>query len=206
MKKIIKLSLLLILVIGCGEEPKKQSAKETVTASPKSDEETPAQTSADYSSLFSEYTCDMNLTELAKVLKVPEADLSLGDQAKQDKCTFNLVGFGENALSGDTRLHWGPSPSSKAQNKKDIKSYLERKKDGIKIMGMDIILAETEDCYIAYQPAHGRVIIYNENYDSAFLLNYGQKKVNNVRTDEQHEALRLKMTDLANYLVKKNRK
>jgi len=72
-------------------------------------------------------------------------------------------------------------------------------------MGMDIQLAETEDSYIAYQPGQGRILIYNENYDQAFLIRYGLRNANNDRTKEQHEALRLKMTDLANYLLKKHR-
>lgn len=71
---------------------------------------------------------------------------------------------------------------------------------------MDIELAETGDCYIVYQPAQGRTMILNENESKFFLLRYGAKNANTDRTKEQHEALRLKMRDLANYLVKKHRK
>ncbi len=205
MKNLLNIILSCLLFIACGETSNKKVEQQVVATSSEKEEIT-NNTSADYSSLLTNYKCDMSVSELTKILGVPESDLALLESSTTDKCTFNLAGFGEKALTGGTRLYWGPSPSSKAQNKKEIKSYLERKNEGIKIMGMDIVLAETEDCYIAYQPAHGRVIIYNDNYDTAFLLNYGQKNVNNVRTDEQHEALRLKMTDLANYLLQKHRK
>ncbi len=204
MKQLLYLSLYGILLISCGENPDKKAAQQADTTTTKNADETP-KSSADYSSLLMDYQCDIDILELSKVLKVPQASLSLARHTLANNCKFNLKGFGAQTLTGETTLNWGPSPSSKAQNKKEIKSYLERKKDGIKIMGMDIQLAETGDCYLAYQPAHGRIIIYNENYDTAFLLHYGQRKINNVRTKEQHEALRLKMTDLANYLLKKHK-
>jgi len=125
---------------------------------------------------------------------------------QKGKCSFTIKGFGKNTLGNESAISWGSYPTSKAQNKKEITGYLERKEEGLKIMGMDIELAATKDCYIAYQPAHGRIIIYNEHYDHAFLFNYGQKNANTNRTKEQHEELRLKMTNLANYLLKKHKK
>ena len=71
---------------------------------------------------------------------------------------------------------------------------------------MGIALSKTGDCYIARMPMHGRVIIYNENYDNAFMFNYSPKGIYKGRTDEQHTELGKKMIDLANYLLKKHKK
>lgn len=207
MKKNIAI-LVLGLCMACNTATKKESAATESEATIIKNEKKEAKPikSGDYSTLLTNYNCDTDIPELAKVLHVPETDLSLSEYQTSGKCTFNLNGFGKNRLGDVTQLYWGPSPSSKAQNKKEIRSYLERKEAGLKIMGMDIELSATGDCYLAYQPAHGRLIIYNENYDQAFLINYGQKNANTDRTIEQHEELRLKMTDLANYLLKKHRK
>ena len=206
MKRITSL-LLLCLVLGCkGTTKEEASSNPNNTAKVEEKEVTEFSASADYSSLFNNYTCDMSVAELAKVLKIPESDLSIAERTKAGNCYFDLKGFGKYSTGGDMRLIWGATPSSKRGNKKAINSYLQRKKEGLKIMGMDIELAKTGDCYLTYQPAYGRMIIYNENYDTAFLMDYGQKIISNDRTAEQHEALRLKMTDLANYLLKKHRK
>ena len=199
--------LFLFLFIACTETPKKQDTGEQDSKQVSSEkEESSSNTSVDYSSLYNNDDCDMSIAELAEVLKVPESNLNKLDKIGGNKCSFDLKGFGTNTLDGDSRISWRSTPSSKKQNKKEIASYLERKEAGLKIMGMDIELAETGDCYIAQQPAHGRIIIYNENYDHAFLIHYGIKSANTNRTKEQHEELRLKMTNLANYLLQKHRK
>ncbi len=195
------------LLIACNDSPKKQDTSEPDSKQVLSEKvESSSNTSGDYSSLYNNDDCDMSIAELAEVLKVPESNLEMLDKIGENKCSFDLKGFGTNTLDGDSRISWRSTPSSKKQNKKEIASYLERKEAGLKIMGMDIELAETGDCYIAQQPAHGRIIIYNENYDQALLMHYGIKSANTDRTKEQHEELRLKMTDLANYLLQKHRK
>jgi len=195
------------LLIACNDTPKKQDTSEPDSKQVSSEKvESSSNTSGDYSSLYNNDDCDMSIAELAEVLKVPESNLDMVDKIGENKCSFDLKGFGTNTLDGDSRIAWRSTPSSKKQNKKEIASYLERKEAGLKIMGMDIELAETGDSYIAQQPAHGRIIIYNENYDQALLMHYGIKSANTDRTKEQHEELRLKMTDLANYLLQKHRK
>ncbi|WP_430428176.1 hypothetical protein [Maribacter litoralis] len=195
------------LLIACNDTPKKQDTSESDSKQVSSEKvESSSNTSGDYSSLYNNDDCDMSIAELAEVLKVPESNLEMLDKIGENKCSFDLKGFGTNTLDGDSRISWRSTPSSKKQNKKEIARYLERKEAGLKIMGMDIQLAETGDCYIAQQPAHGRIIIYNENYDQALLMHYGIKSANTDRTKEQHEELRLKMTDLANYLLQKHRK
>ncbi len=205
--KNIPLLVLLSLLVACNQKVKKETSSESDSMIVSQEKEVnKSMESGDYITLLTNFNCSMDISELAKVLEVPEADLSIPDTAIPNKCLFSLKGFGVNVLDGGSRLLWGPLPSSKSQNKKEISSYLKRKKEGLKIMGMDIVLAKTGDCYLAYQPAHGRLIIYNENYDQAFLINYGRRNANTDRTEEQHEELKLKMTDLANYLIKKHRK
>lgn len=204
--KHITLLFALVLILGCNSETKKKDAVTVTTTviSKKSDDK--VLPSGDYSSLLNSFSCTIEISELASALQVSEADLSLSDYIPKGKCAFHLSGFGKNNFGEESTISWGPFSNSKAQNKKEIESYLKRKKEGLKIMGMDIELAETGDCYIAYQPGHGRILIYNQNYDSAFVFQYGRRSANNNRTEEQHEALRLKMTNLANYLLKKHRK
>lgn len=206
MKNTISI-LLFCLLIACNEKTKKENSSKIDNVQVSTEKvETNSMESGDYSTLLSNFNCDKKISEVADVLKVPESDLSLSDNVRQNECSFNLNGYGKNTLGNGSRISWGTAPSSKKQIKKDIAGYLERKEDGLKIMGMDIELAETGDCYLAYQPGHGRIIIYNENYDQVFLLHYGFRSANTDRTKEQHEELRLKMTDLANYLLKKHRK
>ncbi|WP_350286625.1 hypothetical protein [uncultured Croceitalea sp.] len=205
MKNTVAL-LLITLFIACKSEKKESTITSSTPLTKDVKTSNSTLESGNYSSLLIDFKCDINISELAQVLKVVETDLSISEYQRDGECRFNIKGFGKNNLGSASGISWGPFLTSKAQNKKEIESYLERKKEGLKIMGMDIQLSETEDCYIAYQPGHGRMLIYNENYDQAFLMNYGIRSANNDRTKEQHEALRLKMTDLANYLLKKHRK
>lgn len=205
MKNIIAL-LTITLFIACKSEKKELSTKSKTASMNEETIENDTLESGDYNSLLINFNCDIAISELAQVLEITETDLSLSEYQQQGKCNFTLEGFGKNNFGGGSEISWGPFLTSKSHNKKEIASYLERKEEGLKIMGMDIQLAETGDCYLAYQPGHGRLLIYNELYDQAFLMNYGRRSANNDRTKEQHEALRLKMTDLANYLLKKHRK
>tara|TARA_R110000868_G_scaffold337922_1_gene598728 strand:- start:2112 stop:2765 length:654 start_codon:yes stop_codon:yes gene_type:complete len=208
MKYLIVL-LTIPFLFACNTSSKKETNNNSTSkleGKPVEQSESENMDSADYTSLLSHFKCEMDISEIANVLKVPETSLSLSNNSRQNECAFNLNGFGQNTLGEGSKISWGTAPSSKKQNKKEIRSYLERKEKELKIMGMDIELADTGDCYLAYQPAHGRIIIYNENYDDAFLLHYGFRSANTDRTTEQHEELRLKMTDLANYLLQKHRK
>lgn len=223
---------LALLLISCGETTKKIESETAEKTSSNKEETNTVLPSADYSSLLIDYTCDMDIAELAKVLQVAEADLSIPEYAKKPlfaesgKCYFNLKGFGTGA-GGDTGLNMGTSKMTKADIKNEINGYLKRKKDGLeKIAKMYIVEADTKDSYIATQLRYGRVIIYNENYDNAYLISYGMankiiydddhslvvqhgsgaENPNTNRTTAQHEALTKKMVELANYLLKKHRK
>lgn len=211
MKNLTIILLLFILNIGCGEKTEKVINQKTdnknLDVIINNSEEQSTMSSADYSNLLSTYNCDVTSSELAKILTVNEADITHKDQPNQNKCYYFLNGFGENSAGDNTQLFWGLYPSSKAQNKKEIKNYLKNQEELPESarMGMTIELAETKDCYIAQQPAHARVIIYNENYDNAFILNYGALREYKTRTKEQQAALKEKMTYLANYLLKKHK-
>ena len=208
--KNIALILIIILTITACNSSSKESTKRAAKEAPKSvqnETTNKATPSADYATLLIDYSCNLDIAEVAKVLGVPQDNLSIPEFKVPKKCAFNLKGFGEDSAGNGVRLLWGLSQSSKSQNKKEIQNYLKNQKElPEKVrLGMSIALAETKDCYIAQQPAHGRVIICNENYDTAFILNYGRKGAFK-RTQEQHDVLKAKMTDLANYLLKKHRK
>ena len=201
MKNLLTL-LAICSLMACNQNTK----KEMVTGSeqqttPVKAVESKSLASGDYSSLLNEYSCDMTAAEIAEVLNVREGAIKLNLQDFNTKCYAQLSGFGDGA----TTLSWGTVPSSKKANKKAIAGYLKDKENNEAVMGMDIVLAATGDCYITYQPLHGRLLIYNENYEKAFLLSYGSRN-NRGRTEEQHKELQQKMTDLANYLLKKHRK
>jgi hypothetical protein len=214
MKKFATLVLLVFFASSCKESGKNlevennttEATKETLNSARK-ENINKALPSADYSSLLIDYECDMDFAEVAKVLAVAQSDLSTPEYKTPKDCSFILKGFGENSAGNGVRLLWNAYKSSKGQNKKEIRNYQKNQKElPEKVrLGMSIALAETKDCYIAQQPAHGRVIILNENYDAIFVLNYGRKGAFK-RTEEQHNVLKEKMTDLANYLLKKHKK
>ena len=206
MKKIITI-LVVSLFMACNTKTKKEVTTPNSEILSIEKIETKTMASGDYSTLLVNFSCGIDTSEIAKVLGVPESDLKVSDYSPPKKCHLELKGFGENTIGGQTRLMWGSSPSSKSQNKKEIQNYLKNQEEysANVIQHMSIALADTKDCYIAQQPAHGRILIYNENYDTAFVLNYGRRG-EFKRSQEQHEELKAKMTDLANFLLKKHRK
>ncbi len=208
--------LLFSLLMACNTDSKKEEPQvqdsppktKVVNQSIKQEKIKPIE-SGDYSSLLNNYSCDMDIPEVAQVLEVSESDIIIPDYAFPNKCNFNLKGFGIDSGKNHSKLQWGSYPSSKQQIKTEINTYLKNKDEYAArpkvYQYMSIALADTGDCYIAHQPAHGRVIIYNENYGSTFMLHYGRKGAFK-RTQEQHDELKAKMTTLANYLLRKHRK
>ena len=203
MKKFVSSIFFLALLISCGETKKNETQKETKEVS-KKETTSEALPSGDYSSLLVNYECDMDAAEVAKVLNIPETDISIPEYTQAGSCSFEINGYGKNALGG-TIMTWGATPFSKADSKKEIQSALKDQENNESIFGMDIELSETGDCYIRILPHVGRVIIYNENYDHAFYFDYSQRGIYK-RTKEQHEELTKKTVALANYLLKKHRK
>ena len=203
MKKFVSSIFFLALLISCGETKKNETQKETKEVS-KKETTSEALPSGDYSSLLVNYECDMAAAEVAKVLNIPETDISIPEYTQAGSCSFEINGYGKNALGG-TIMTWSATPFSKADSKKEIQSALKDQENNESIFGMDIELSETGDCYIRILPHVGRVIIYNENYDHAFYFDYSQRGIYK-RTKEQHEELTKKTVALANYLLKKHRK
>lgn len=202
MQKTIGSALMLLAVISCGETAEKKVNQNTDLTSPK-EESGKVLPSGDYSSLLLNYECDMTAAELAKVFNIPETDVKIPEFALAGRCSFEIKGFGENAQGG-TIMTWGATPFSKAESKKEIQGFLKDQENNESMFGMGIALAETGDCYIARMPHVGRVIIYNENYDHAFLFSYAQRGIYK-RTEEEHAVLTKKTIALANYLLKKHK-
>lgn len=201
MSKYVTL-IAIILLVACKSETDKDT-KETVQNEPKKEVATQNNSSADYSSLFDTYSCETSITEIAKVLQIPATDITLGHNSSAEHCVFQVKGFGKGYDDTGSRLRFGPSFSTKNQNKKVIKDHLKEKEEmpnGM-IMGRDIILADAGECYITLQLLQGRVIILNENYEQMFMITYGNRPSVQERSKEQHDALTKKIIDLANYLV-----
>ena len=204
MKKLVSSVLILGILTSCGEATEKKNDQYTDSGNAQTLDNDRALPSADYSSLLINYECDMTAAEVAQILNIPETDISIPDFTQAGICSFEIKGFGKNALGG-TIMTWGATPFSKADSKKEIQGFLKDQENNESMFGMGIDLAETGDCYIARMPHVGRVVIYNENYDHAFYFNYSQRGIYK-RTAEQHSKLGEKTIALANYLLKKHRK
>ncbi|MBC3847272.1 hypothetical protein H8K90_12820 [Winogradskyella echinorum] len=206
MKNIIIL-IGICLMVSCKPETKENNST-TAKNETKQEVATTQKQSADYSSLFNNYSCDVSIAVLAKILKIPVSDIRVLESNSLNECFFKIKGFGEGHDNTGTTLRFMPVPSSKEQIKKEIANLLKDKAElpsGV-LMGRDILLADTGDCYIALQPRRGMVSILNENYNSFIVITYQTKASVQGRTEEQHDLLKLKAIDLANYLVKTHKK
>ncbi|WP_225034618.1 hypothetical protein [Winogradskyella sp. SM1960] len=208
---IKKITLIaIVLLVACKSETNKNttSTSEAIEVAQKKEIEPYNTSSADYSSLFNNYTCDVTVAELAKVLQIPDSDISAQTSKSPNECLFKIKGFGEGHDNTGTTLRLMSVPSSKGQSKKEIANLLKDKAElpsGI-LMGRDIVLADAGDCYIASQPRRGTVRILNENYDSFIVMTYQTKASVQGRTEEQHDELKIMSNDLANYLVTTHKK
>ncbi|WP_178988193.1 hypothetical protein [Winogradskyella schleiferi] len=201
MKNLIP-SVAIVLLVACESETKKNSST-TAKNETKQEIAKSSNSSADYSSLFYNYTCDVSCTDLAKILQIPASDISAQTSESPNECFFKIKGFGEGHDDTGTALRLMSVPSSKGQSKKDIANLLKDKAElpsGI-LKGRDITLADAGDCNIIIQPRRGTVRILNENYDNFFVITYQTKVSVLGRNEEQHEALTKKVKNLANYLV-----
>ena len=215
MKKTIINILILVVLLSCGETTiKKQESNppESAQKVPESD----VLPSADYSSLLQNYECDMDMAEVARAMGVPESSLGIPDHAKkpgfdaQGRCIFSITGFGDEVGGEGSIISWSSYIGmTLTEIQREIEGYQERQREMPenlqKMTGMSIELAETGDTYLAYQKKHGRMLILNANY-GGIVLTYGALNAATTRTPEQQEALIGKMTQLANYLLKKHRK
>ncbi|MBT8292526.1 MAG: hypothetical protein KJN70_04570, partial [Eudoraea sp.] len=152
MKKTILLILIGSFLFSCGEAPENKNNQNSDQLKSQTEEPTKTTVSADYSSLLTNYTCDMDIAEVAKVLEVPEGDLSIPDYAKEPNfaktgmCFFSIKGFGKTTLGGETNISWGSEDGmSPSDVKREIESYLKNQKEMPasvqKITGMRIELA-----------------------------------------------------------------
>jgi len=196
MKNIFTFTL-LILTIACSNSDTQEAKTETATTV---SEEIPKEKNSkniSYGNLFDNYKCDISSSEVSKVMQINESDFTLVNDEK--RCKIQLKGYGNASLT------WGSTPGSKKSNKKIISDQLEYKAKNLSIAKMTIELSEDKNCYLWYQPMHGRIILLSENYDQAISLSYGTKNASNKRTDEQQADLKQKMADMANYLLEKHR-
>jgi len=206
MKKLPFIAFVFAVLLSCGETKDKKNDQNTSQDKSQPVETSKTLPSADYSSLLINYECDMDVAEVAKVLNIPETDVSLAKYQRPGGCSFSFKGFGQNGLGDDTAIIWYLEELGKAQVNKEIKSYLDDQANNEEALGMGIDLAETGDSYIVKRPMNGQVVVMNANYDNWLVLSYSPKHLYKSRTQEQHDALGEKMIALANYLLKKHRK
>lgn len=206
MKKVATLVLVCTLLLACKDTPKNKENQTNTSKDNKDVSESKPMPSADYSSLFNNYECDLTPAEVAKAMDIPETNVSMAKYQRSGACAFSIKGFGQNTLGDDTAIQWFLENVGKAQVKKEIQSYLTDQANNKSVLGMGIELSETGDTYIAKIPMSGRIVIMNENYDSWLFFNYSQKGMYKSRTEDQHAALEEKTIALANYLLKKNKK
>ncbi|WP_179334645.1 hypothetical protein [Winogradskyella costae] len=206
MKNLITL-VALVLIVACKSETKENNGS-TAKNETKQEVSKLSNSSANYSSLFDTYTCDIGVAELAKVLQIPVSNITAQTSKALNECLFKIKGFGDGHDNTGTTWRLMSVPSSKGQSKKEIANLLKDKAElpSRIVMGRDIVLADAGDCYIASQPRRGIVRILNENYDSFIVVTYQTKASVQGRTAEQHDALKLKAKDLANYLVTTHKK
>ena len=119
MQKLVSIILLLGVLISCGETKEKKNDQNTSQDKSQPAEASKTLPSADYSSLLLNYECDMTAAEVAKIFNLPETDVSIPEFIQAGKCSFEVKGFGKNALGG-TIMTWGATPFSKADSKKEI--------------------------------------------------------------------------------------
>tara|TARA_R110000868_G_scaffold289544_5_gene549789 strand:- start:2705 stop:3325 length:621 start_codon:yes stop_codon:yes gene_type:complete len=206
MKKIALITMIFSLLFACGERPEKKVDQKTKQSNTINEDSNKPLPSADYSSLFNKYECDLTVAEVATALNISESNVSISEYQSPGRCSFLIKGFGENALGQETTIQWKLEKVGKQQVNKEIKKYLKDQTNNENVLGMGIELSETGDSYIAKMPFSGRLAIMNGNYDSWMFMNYAPKGIYKSRTKEQHAELGEKMIALANYLLKKHKK
>jgi hypothetical protein len=199
--KYIALLLISILCMACNDTQKEEVEVISESESVEHEQTELKDLSGDkYSTLFVDYKCDLSIEEIAKLLNVPITDIEMPSNINDGKKC--VVRYSRNGTY-ESNLTWSSVPSSKEGNIEAINKALKYKEEGVTILGSDIVIAETEDCYLLRTPVNGRITISSAKNDGAFQLFYGSK---GKRTKEQHEEMKVKMTYLANYLLKKHRK
>ncbi len=205
MKKIYLIIFLSVVSFSCGEAQEKTNNQNPAQEDKKQIQTENNLQSGDYSSFFTDFECNVSAAEVAKVLNIPEADVSVPEYKRSEGCSFAINGFGQNGLGDETIIQWFLEKANKEDVKKEIQTYTEMQENN-RSLGMGIEKSEAGDTYLAKSPRYGRVIVLNENYANWLVINYSPKGTYKTRTEEQHAALGTKMIDLANYLLSKHKK
>jgi len=205
MSKVPLITVLAILLFSCGESQEKSTNQSATEENSTEIQKEASISSADYSSLFTDFSCNVTVSELAQALNLPESDISIPKHLPSSGCAFVINGFGKNAFGEETTIHWFLEKTSKDEVKEQIQSYSETEVSN-NVLAMGLEMSETGDTYLAKAPSYGRVNVLNENHENWLLISYAPMHQYKARTQEQHIALGAKMIDLANYLLKKHKK
>ena len=208
MKSKTIIFLLAIAFVGCSNpKEEKTPVKDVPKATEKIEKTIQPTPSADYSSLFTKLPACISASEMAEASGLDASLVKKLEKKEYDVyCKYHLVLPDKSVML----FEYTGNPWNKQDIAHEIKKYQTDKKKGELMLGMDIQTTETGDCYLLYQPMHGRIIIVNANYDTAVLCNYDGGLVANgkVSTFSKEQKLERKnmATKIANYLVKHNRK
>lgn len=201
--KIIYLSLLatIVLTTGCNDSDKKNSTTTEGVTSTEQKKNNPEPASNDidlkqngnYASLFNSPDCKVTTAEdLATALDIPVTD-------KQDKygCRFEL-----QLPNNKTKLFSiNQEDMSKAAIIKEIKTF---KEDETGMLMHEI--SESGDTYLGNQHSHGRMMIFNPNYDGVIYISYGSVGESRNFSKEERLEHRDLAKKIANMLLKTHQK
>lgn len=198
--KYLNYLLLSLMLIGCNtSEDKKQVVQNTKTetsasTSKKVDKTSPQSIeldqNGDYTSLFSRESCEGIIT--AEEISRVTGNAVLREDAPG--CLFEITIPGEEP----NNISINSGQMNRSDIAKEIKSFIKNAPI------LQHVISDTGDTYLCMQATHGRILLYNTNYDGYVLLSYlsAMERVNISK--EQKEERQKSGLKIANAILKKH--
>lgn len=200
--KYLHFLLVALLLMACNTaEDKKQTTDKAKNATPaktskktaKSDADTvKLDQNGDYTSLFSRENCEGIITaeEISAVL-----GFSVSRQ-EYDGCHYEIIIPGE-----EPNL---VTISSGKMNRSDIEREIKSFKKNAPIL--QYVISDTGDTYLCIQATHGRILLYNPNYDGYVMVGYMAAAERIKVSKEQIEKRKKTGIQIANAILKKHQR
>lgn len=190
--------LVFLLLIGCNSSEKKDKIETPVkTAKPSAKTEKKAEIdlpqNSNYTALFNNEECSSIITA-AQIEKA--TGMSVTPKMDKQFCRYELPIAGKKPTS----YMIDQFAMSKNQVQKEIESYIKNKPF------LHAQVSETGDSYVCMQASHGRVIIYNSNYENGIIVSYGSRPTRSMFTKEEQETQNQVALTIANAILKNNQK
>ena len=215
--KLLMISFTCLLLFACNSSVEKKMENNNSTNTEASENASQKQTvdknslkqNGDYTTLFSrdEKNCDvMSTNEMASILNL-EASNVIGSNEGYGYCRFDL----QLKDGSKTRISIHPLAWERKEVQREINSYKETEADFGKDNNQGIlVVSNTEDTYFAIRRSRGELFMFNPNYDSAILIQFGStieavnKKI--TYTEDQKKERMDTAIAVANFLLEKYRK